>query len=368
MKNVLILFGGRSAEHEISIISARNVINALDRKKFNPILVLISRSGNWHLIEDTNIPNDIKQVSDRLDGYHLCSLIRRPEGTFIITDEDSSLKIDIAFPVLHGPMGEDGTIQGMFEILRLPYVGSGVLASSICMDKDTCKRILIADDLPIVPFVTLRKNEIILSYEEVCEGLQADSFFIKACTMGSSIGVYKVSSESEYLDSLDKAFEYSTKVMIEKAINNCREIECAVLGNKDPIASTPGEVKPSHEFYSYEAKYLDPNGADIQVPAEDLTPDQQEMIKEISLRTFLSTECRGMLRVDLLMSEEGEVYISDLNPIPGFTDISMFPKMCDHYGIKYPELISTLLNLAEEEFNDKEALSMIPEEVEYNAS
>lgn len=368
MKNVLILFGGRSAEHEISIISARNVINALDRNKFNPILVLISRSGNWHLIEDNNIASDIKEVSDRLEGHHLCSLIRRPEGTFIITDEDSSIKIDIAFPVLHGPMGEDGTVQGMFEMLRLPYVGPGVLSSSVCMDKDTCKRILIADDLPIVPFVTLKKGQIILSYEEVCEGLQADTFFVKSASMGSSVGVYKVSNESSYLDALDQAFEYSFKVIIEKAINNPREIECAVLGNKDPVATALAEIKPNHEFYSYEAKYLDPNGAELIVPAPDINPDLEETLKEVAIRSFIAMDCRGMLRVDFLLSEEGDIYINELNTIPGFTDISMYPKMCEHYGIKYPELISRLLNLAEEEYNDKESLSMVPEESEFNAS
>lgn len=368
MKNILIIFGGRSAEHEVSIISARNIINAIDKKRFNPVLVGITRSGNWYLLEGENIPSKITEMNDEMEGYHLCSLIRRPKGTFIITDEDSSIKVDIAFPVLHGPMGEDGTIQGMFEILRLPYVGPGVLSSSVCMEKDACKRLLIADDLPVVPFVTLRKGELILSYEEVCEGLEANTFFVKACTMGSSVGVYKVSNESSYLDALDQAFEYATKVMIEKAVNNPREIECAVLGNKDPVATALAEIKPRHEFYSYEAKYIDSEGAELIVPAPNLTADQEEMIKELSLRVFLATEAKGMLRIDFLMSEDGEVYVSDLNPIPGFTNISMYPKMCEHYGVKYPELITRLLNLAEEEFAEKESLSLVPEIEEYHAS
>lgn len=366
MKNILIICGGRSAEHEVSIISARNVIDALDKNQFTPILVLISRSGNWYLIEGENIPTEITNVNDKLLGAHLCSLIKRPEGTFIITDQDSTIKVDIAFPVLHGPMGEDGTIQGMFEILRLPYVGPGVLSSSLCMDKDSCKRILVSEDLPIVPFVTLRKDQIILTYEEVCEGLETDTFFIKPSCMGSSVGISKVTNEEEYMEALDQAFEYSIKVLIEKSIPNIREIECAVLGNNEPIATSLGEIKPNHEFYSYEAKYLDPNGAELIVPAEDISPETEASIKDLAIQAFQSVECKGMLRIDFFLCEDGSIYINELNTIPGFTNISMYPKMCEHYGVKYSELVTTLLQLAEAEFSEKESLSMVPNIEEYN--
>ena len=360
MKNVLIVFGGRSAEHEISIISARNIINAIDRKKYNPVIVAISRLGNWHLLQGTEIPEEIKEVNDDLDDTEVCWLMRRPGGSFIASENTEKVKIDIAIPVLHGPMGEDGTIQGMFEMMMIPYVGPGVLACSLSMDKDAYKRILLADELPIVPYVSLRKNELILSYEEVCEGLETNVFFVKSSTLGSSVGVYKVSNESEYLDALDNAFEYSTKVIVEKAIIGARELECAVLGNNDPIATGLGEIKPNHDFYSYEAKYLDPNGADLDIPAQDINPDLEETLKELSLRAFLAAECCGMARIDFLISEEGDIYINELNPIPGFTNISMYPKLCAHYGIKYPELISNLIHLAQQRFEEKSLLSLVP--------
>lgn len=361
MKNILIIFGGRSAEHEISILSARNIINALDRGQYNPILVAISRSGNWHLLSGDSLPTDLKFVDDNIANTNLCSLIRKSSGPFLLTESGKSINLDIAFPVLHGPMGEDGTIQGMFEMVMLPYVGAGVMASSLCMDKDAYKRFLISEDLPIVPFVTLKKNEIILSYEEVCQGLETDAFFVKAASLGSSVGIYKVSTEAQYLDALENAFEYSYKVVIEKAILNCREIQCAIIGNADPESAGLVEIKTHHEFHSYEAKYYDDNGAEYIIPATDLTPDQEEMLRELSLRSYLAVDCRGMARIDFLISEDGDIYISELNTIPGFTSSSPYPKICEEYGISYPELITQLINLAMEEFHMKQSFKLMPE-------
>jgi D-alanine-D-alanine ligase len=350
------------AEHEISIRSAKNITNALDRKLFNPILVVISRSGSWYLLDGSVIPEDMLEVYDAPEGSTLCSLMRKSTETVIITENNQTTKIDVAFPVLHGPMGEDGTIQGMFEIMMIPYVGSGVASSAIGMDKDIMKQALINKNIPVTPYITYKKGDQIPSFEEVCSLLGSNSLFIKPASMGSSVGVSKVSDGKEFAKAIEQAFKYSIKILIEKSIK-IREIECAVLGNDNPKASCVGEVIPTHEFYSYEAKYLDPNGADIIIPIQNFSEEMSQKIQEISIEAFKACDCRGLARVDFLVSEDNEIYVNELNTIPGFTSISMYPKMWGATGIGYSELITTLIKLGIEEFGTKANLSLVPDSI-----
>jgi len=360
MKNALIIFGGRSAEHEVSIRSARNVIDALDKELYNPILVVISRLGLWYFLEGENIPENMTEVNDQLSNAEICTLMRRPLDTVIMTNSGKMLKIDIAFPVLHGPMGEDGTIQGMFEMMLVPYVGPGVLSSAIGMDKDVMKELLALRKVPVVPLVVLGLDDAVPSFKDMCARLNSDVLFVKPSVMGSAVGVSKVNTEAGFQDAVQQAFKYSFKILIEKAITG-REVECSVLGNKDPKASCIGEIRPNHEFYNYEAKYLDPNGADIIIPAQNFSSEIVEKVRDLAIKTFKAAECKGMARVDFFVSDKDEIYVNELNTIPGFTSISMYPKMWEASGITYTALITKLLELAEEEFAEKQNLRLVPD-------
>lgn len=360
MKNVLIIFGGRSAEHEVSIISARNIVAALDKMKFNPILVVISRTGNWHYLNHKDVPESLAQVSDSMPGAPLCTLIKRSEGTFLMPENNEAIKVDVAFPVLHGPMGEDGTIQGLFEIVMLPYVGPGVLASAVCMDKDICKKILKYKNIPVVPYITLYDQDKAPSFDEVCIELGCKEIFIKPSSMGSSVGIEKAKSQDDYTRYLKKAFEYSSKVVLEKAMK-IRELECAVIGNSEPVATSIAEIKPTHEFYSYDAKYLDPEGASLTVPAKNVPEDIEAKIKNLAVEVFKATECKGMARIDFFLDENNEIYVNEPNTIPGFTSISMYPQMVMSTGISYGELVSKLIELALDEYGAKSSISLVPD-------
>jgi D-alanine-D-alanine ligase len=360
MKNILVIFGGCSAEHEVSVRSARNVMAALDKELFRAIAVGVSRSGAWYLLKYDEIPEAFVEVSDNLGEENICSLVRMPKETVIKSIAGKIIKIDAVFPVIHGTMGEDGTIQGLLEIMHLPYVGPGVLGSAIAMDKDVFKKLLAQANIPVVPFITVRDISKIPSYKEATKKLGSDILFIKPAVMGSSIGVHKIKSEKDYLYAISEAFKYSFKVLIEKYIAG-REIECSVLGNKNPISSCVGELKPRHEFYSYEAKYLDPEGAEIIVPAKNIDQKIEDKIRNIAIAAFNVSECVGMARADFFIADDGEVYMNEINTIPGFTSISMYPKMWEASGIGYTELMTQLLNFAQEEFDAKRKLCMKPD-------
>ncbi len=360
MKNILVIFGGCSAEHEVSVRSARNVIAALDKEFFRAIVVGVSRSGAWYLLKYDVIPETFTKVTDDLPEDAICSLVRMPNETVIKSAGGKIIKIDAAFPVIHGTMGEDGTLQGLFEMMRIPYVGPGVLGSAIAMDKDIFKRLLVDANIPVVPFLTVNDIAKIPSYKEAVKTLGSDILFIKPAVMGSSVGVHKVKSEKEYLNGLNEAFKYSFKVLIEKYIPG-REIECSVLGNKDPKASCIGELKPHHEFYSYEAKYLDPDGAEIIIPAKNVDKKLEDKIRKIAVEAFKVGQCVGMARADFFIGDDGEVYVNEINTIPGFTSISMYPKMWAVSGIGYSELMTKLLDFAQEEFDAKRNLCMEPD-------
>jgi D-alanine-D-alanine ligase len=269
-----------------------------------------------------------------------------------------SSAFDVIVPILHGTYGEDGTIQGLLELANIPYVGSGVLGSAVGMDKDVARRLMRDAGIPVVPFKTIRKSEFIASPEKVINDVVAElglPHFVKPANAGSSVGVNKVKTKDAALAQYQNAFSYDTKVLAEKAIN-ARELECSVLGNHFPKASCVGEVIPKHEFYSYEAKYIDENGADLKIPAE-ISPTVSARIQNLATQAFEILECRGMARVDFFMDKKTEeLYLNEINTIPGFTKISMYPKMWEASGLKYSDLLDELIRLALEIHEEKSSL------------
>jgi D-alanine-D-alanine ligase len=349
MKKIVgILFGGKSAEHEISLLSAKNIYEAIDRTRFEPVLVGIDKTGRWLI-------NDASRFLLNSDDPSLISLntagkpvALRPETRGLLSAEDSGnrfadVPLDVVFPILHGPFGEDGTIQGFLKLADIPFVGPGVLGSAVGMDKDAMKRLLRDAGIPIGKFLTLKSHEQIPSFAEI-ETALGKPFFIKPANMGSSVGISKVREEGEYAAALKDAFQYDAKIIIEEFIPG-REIECAVLGNEEPAASVPGEIIPSHEFYSYEAKYLDENGAALEIPAK-LDEETKKRIQSLAVKVFQVLCCEGLSRVDFFLKENGEIIVNEINTMPGFTRISMFPKLWEASGIPYTELITRLLELA----------------------
>jgi D-alanine-D-alanine ligase len=305
MKKVVgILFGGKSAEHEISLLSARNVYEAIDREKFDPVLIGIDKTGRWLLNDAQKFlinPDNPSLVSLNTEGKQVAL---QPEnrsllvGSLPCADSGSifnSVNIDAVFPILHGPFGEDGTIQGFLKLADIPFVGAGVLGSAAGMDKDVMKRLLRDVGIPIGKFISLKSHEKIPSFSEVEKEL-GSPLFIKPANMGSSVGISKVRSEEEFISAVKDAFLYDTKIVIEEFIEG-REIECAVLGNEDPQASVPGEIIPAHEFYSYDAKYLDENGAALIIPAK-LEDNLIKQIQQLAIKVFQTLCCEGLSRVD----------------------------------------------------------------------
>lgn len=355
-----VLFGGKSAEHEISLISAKNVIDAMDRSKYEVFLIAIDKNGEWHLKNGT----EYLMHADNPKLVHLygetksIALVPKKQKKELVkysgNELTDSLELDVIFPVLHGTYGEDGTIQGLLKLAHIPFVGAGVLGSAIGMDKDVMKRLLKEAGIPIAPFITVRSFEKdSLSFEEVKERLGLP-FFIKPANAGSSVGIAKVKSEEEFLPALAGAFSYDRKVLIETYIPG-REIECSVLGNDYPIASLPGEVIPTHEFYSYEAKYLDTEGAHFSIPVS-LEASLIQKIQTQAVQVYRCLCCEGMARVDFFLTEQGELVVNEINTIPGFTKISMYPKMWEASGKSYGEIIDALIHLALERFEIENSL------------
>jgi D-alanine-D-alanine ligase len=268
----------------------------------------------------------------------------------------SGLHFDVVLPILHGPNGEDGTMQGLMELANVPYVGSGVLGSALCMDKDVAKRVLRDAGIPVVPFLTVKRSAFQRDQKTFLDQAAKEfgyPYFVKPANMGSSVGVGKVKNEKEALEKFNKAFDYDSKVLVEKAVA-ARELECSVLGNDRPEASIVGEIVPLGEFYSYESKYVDENGAELLIPAPNLTASEIQEIQELAIRAFSALECAGMARVDFFKDKNtGELFLNELNTIPGFTPISMYPKLWDASGLPYPKLIDRLIELACERHEEK---------------
>lgn len=344
-KKIALVFGGKSTEHEVSVVSALHIYEALDKNLFEPILLGISKQGTWYHFPSTDIFNKFKSLDDsNLSHYQAVSLLSYHEKPFIFyIKTHEKISLDAAFPIVHGTMGEDGTLQGYFKTINLPFVGSSVLSSAMGMDKDVMKRLLTEAKIPNSRYVVLNKEDS-YDFKGIKEKL-GEPFFIKPANAGSSVGVHKIKSEVDFQKMLNDSFLYDHKVLAEEFIEG-REIECSVMGlNSHPKASLPGEVTAKHEFYSYEAKYIDPDGAQTVIPAK-ISDELIKEIQQLAVKTYKILGCDGLARVDFFLKKDGKLLINEINTLPGFTPISMYPKMWEASGLQYKELITQLINLA----------------------
>ena len=355
---VAIIFGGRSAEHEVSLQSAKNVIESLNKDKYEPILIGIDKDGRWFLNESSlKILNaDNPKLIQLASSENEVALTPTGKSSQLVNlSKNTSISgIDVIFPVLHGPYGEDGTIQGLSKLANIPCVGPGILGSAVGMDKDVMKRLLRDAGIPIARFVTLTKNNLGQYPYDRIRTLIGPVVFIKPANLGSSVGISKARDELSYLNAIREAFKFDLKVIVEEEISG-REIECAVLGNEDPKASALGEIIPQEEFYSYAAKYINEKGALLEIPAK-IPQHMEDRMKNLAVEAFRVLECTGMARVDMFLAPDEKIYINELNTIPGFTKISMYPKLWEYSGIKYSDLIDKLISLAIEDFEQRNQL------------
>jgi D-alanine-D-alanine ligase len=353
-----ILFGGRSAEHEVSLQSAKNIVDAIDKNKYEVVLIGIDKQGAWHLDEGSRFllpttATDLPALSASSENLALVPG-KQVEQLVQLSGQEAPGSLDVVFPILHGPFGEDGTVQGLLKLANIPFVGAGVLGSAVGMDKDVMKRLLRDAGIPIAKFITLQKypaSEV--TFDDARDQLGLP-LFIKPANLGSSVGIHKVRDREEFDRAVRDAFTFDNKVLIEECIVG-REIECAVLGNDQPVASVLGEILPQHEFYSYEAKYLDENGAVLEIPAK-LPQAISERIRQTAIKTFSVLCCEGMARVDFFLRNGDEIIVNEINTIPGFTRISMYPKLWEASGLPYGELIDKLIGLAIEKFQREKGL------------
>lgn len=330
---VLLAYGGQSSEHEVSIASARNVAQAIDTAKYDVILCYIDRDGQWWLQDKVG---ESSESNTRL-------LPMLGQKSFLTMPGQEIITPDVCFPVLHGHNGEDGSVQGLMQLVGLPYAGPSLLSAAVTMDKDMTKRLLEREGIPVVPWEKWLSHDQQPSYESVTSRLGSD-VFVKPASAGSSVGVSHVTSADSWNEALRLAAESSEVVLIEQTIRG-REVEVAVLGNAHPEVTAPGEIIVSDDFYSYEAKYSDESTSVAKIPA-DLPEDVQVKLKKYALHAFAATEGRGMARVDFFVTADGEIYLNEINSIPGFTDISMYPKLWQNQGLLYSDLVDRLIMLA----------------------
>jgi D-alanine-D-alanine ligase len=349
-----ILFGGRSAEHEISLRSARNILRAIDRDKYDVLLIAIDKSGLWGMVSEEELSRVFEDAEaaggksrpsiDAVERFGAAGgsvLLGRSDRRFLSADP---LPVDVVFPVLHGTYGEDGTVQGLLKLAGIPFVGSGVLGSAVCMDKDVMKRLLREAGIPTPRFLAFDwSSRDGIEFERV-KGTLGLPLFIKPANLGSSVGISKAKSGRDFGRAVALAFRYDTKIVIEEFIEG-RELECSVLGNESPVASVPGEVKPLHEFYSYDAKYIDANGARLEIPA-GVTEAQKKEVQELAVRSYRVLCCEGLARADFFLAGDGRILVNELNTLPGFTDISMYPKLWEESGLSQTDLVHRLIELA----------------------
>ena len=375
-----VIYGGRSGEHEVSLASAAAVFAHLDRRKFEPVPIRIDKDGRWTIADRAPSAMSAAEVIEhaRLEAgraarsqrevhlvahpghENILSIDRTPATSGDMADRAlvTGLGLDVVFPVLHGPHGEDGTVQGLLELANLPYVGCGVLASAVGMDKAFMKVVFAERGLPIVDHVVVRRRDWVRGPAAVHAGLVARlpfPLFVKPANLGSSVGISKARSASELDRAINLASEFDRKIVVEAGVPSAREIECAVLGNDEPEASVPGEVIPSREFYDYEAKYLD-TGSKTVIPA-DLPPETMADVQRLSKAAFMAIDGAGLARVDFLLAgDTGTLYVNEVNTIPGFTTISMFSKLWEASGVSYPVLLDRLVQLALERHGEKQQL------------
>ena len=373
-----VLYGGRSGEHEVSLASAAAVFGNLDRKRYEPVAIRIEKDGRWSIAERPPTLMSAAEVIEqaRLDSVRPSRaarevhLVAHPSETTILSIDRSreldgagqaivtGLNLDVSFPVLHGPYGEDGTIQGLLELANVPYVGAGVLASSVGMDKGMMKVVFASHGLPVCAYSVVRGVDWARLREDTLSAIEQElgyPVFVKPANLGSSVGISKAKDRASLAEAMDLAGSFDRRIIVEAAVRDAREIECAVLGNDEPEASVPGEVIPSREFYDYEAKYID-EGSQTVIPA-DLPPALAEQIRRLAVEAFRAIDCAGMARVDFLLSRtDGVVYVNEVNTIPGFTTISMYSKMWAASGLEYPALLDRLIVLALERHAAKQRL------------
>jgi D-alanine-D-alanine ligase len=374
-----VIYGGRSGEHEISVASAASIFKHIDRTRYEPIPIRIEKDGRWTLADRApaalsaaeviqqarlNAARHIRVGRDTLLAAYpndetLITVERRPPASDQEIEQAvvTGLSLDVVFPVLHGPYGEDGTVQGLLELANVPYVGAGVLASAVGMDKAIMKMVFTAHGLPTVAWQSFVRGDWERDRERVLADLGALGLpvFVKPANMGSSVGISKVKQESELVPAVQAALEYDRKVIVELGVPNPREIECSVLGNDEPVASVPGEIVPGREFYDYEAKYLDEGSRSI-IPA-DLSPDQTREVQRLAIAAFRAVDASGLSRVDFLLAQDtGAILINEINTMPGFTTISMYSKMWEASGVTYSELVDRLIQLALARHAEKQQL------------
>ncbi len=357
-----VLFGGRSGEHEVSLRSARSVVAALEPDRYEVALLAIDKQGRWLLGQNAaqllaapgswTSQEETEQrsaVSGQRSAVAQPGVVVKPE-----IRGESLAGLDVIFPVLHGPLGEDGTVQGLLELADLPYVGCGVAASAVGMDKATCKAVFAAHGLPQVPYVALKRSRWETAPEAVLDAIEAQfsyPVFVKPANLGSSVGISKATDRARLRQALDEAARYDRRLVVEQGID-AREIEVSVLGNDEPVASLPGEVAPRREFYDYAAKYIT-DDSDLLIPAP-LSPELTAEVQRLAVAAFLAIDGAGMARVDFLLDRQtGQLYLNEVNTIPGFTSISMYPKLWDASGLPFPQLLDRLIELALERHADK---------------
>ncbi|HPG96096.1 MAG TPA: D-alanine--D-alanine ligase family protein [Rectinema sp.] len=364
MKNIAVLYGGRSGEHEVSLISASSILAYLDKEKYSIVPIGITKRGEWFLQyppEWAYLPPEKGQMRSLPPVEKTERVLAVPgEGLWLETKKGvQKLDIDVVFPVLHGTFGEDGTIQGLLETVDLPYVGADVLGSAVGMDKEVSKRLWLSAGLPVVDYISVGKEDVSDENLKILARRVETRFgwpcFVKPSCSGSSVGTSKVNNSEALKNAILSALRWSEHALIEAFIN-AREIECAVLGNERPVVFAPGEIIPSHEFYDYEAKYKDPQGATLLIPAP-LSEETKNRIMSLALSAYKYASIKGMARVDFFVEKiTGEVFINEINTIPGFTAISMYPRMCINGGVSYIELLDKLIELALEQYALKREL------------
>jgi D-alanine-D-alanine ligase len=365
-KTIGLLFGGRSAEHEVSLQSAANVFRALDPERYDIVLIGIGRDGRWVLCDSGNGAGRGARSLEITEGAPHVALLPGGNGEMIVLGGKSSsrsLHLDAVVPVLHGPNGEDGTVQGFLQLANVPFVGSGVMGSAAGMDKDIAKRLLRDAGIPVVPFVTLMQDKPI-DYRAAVDVLGFGDLFIKPANMGSSVGVARATNAEEFGQACENAFRYDGKVLVEKGIVGAREIECSVLedASGQVRASPLGEIAPasSHGFYSYDAKYIDADGAMMRIPAA-LSAEQTQKIQELAIATFKALACEAMARVDFFVDpkQEETIFVNEANTFPGFTSISMYPKLWEAGGLPTQELMEILLGHAIARHERRNGLALV---------
>jgi D-alanine-D-alanine ligase len=366
-----LVFGGRSGEHEVSLQSARSVMDAIDKEKYEIIPIGITKQGRWLTgpdpmkaleMEANLLPilgkQELAKPSTLLgeQGQRSIMQIEETDNSAVVLSNEAT--IDVIFPVLHGPYGEDGTVQGMLELAGIPYVGAGVVGSAVAMDKVIFKKVMAAEGIPILPFEFVLRSEWDSDPDGVIDRIEAKldyPMFTKPANLGSSVGISRCIDRKALIEGIKEAALFDRRLLVEQGID-AREIECSVLGNDDPIASIAGEIVPSQEFYSYQAKYLDEGdtASGLLIPAP-ISDELMEQVRFLAIKSYKAIDCAGLARVDFLIDKStGALYMNEINTMPGFTSISMYPKLWEATGISYPDVIERLVDLAIDRFNDKE--------------